>query len=360
MTKQLVVACSLLLAVAGCDESEDTDTDTDTDTKQPQPSAEIPLGATISKTGTSAVGTWVNAFELAADDATEGLKDADYPTGKRLTFRDLTADSKNDAEITITKAIELVQEKGALMILNGTSNGSLHLNKLAYDDDDKNDLDVPIICVACSSPSHHNPDVENDDAATQAAFRNVDGWHFGLSMSSLYQSQVLWNIIVDRTPDGNDPGDLNGDGTVKISTIAIDDAFGTGFQDAMEEVAQEDNSATIYEKTTHPKDADPNQYDWAEAVETLTDDQTDGTEDVEPDILVEFTFPQFSLALVKAYSEAGYDLPFLHTHSMREGTVIASAEGSLDGHEGTSYLPIDGASGEAFDEHFRAVVGPPV
>jgi hypothetical protein len=176
-------------------------------------------------------------------------------------------------------------------------------------------------------------------------------------MSSLPQSQVLWNIVSDRTPEGNEPGDLNGDGVVKISTIAIDDAFGTGFQNALESIASSANDAIIYEKTTHPKTADVNEYDWEDAVELLTDDATDGTEDAPPDVLVEFTFPNFSLAILKAYVQSGVGLPFLHTHSMRERTVIVAAEGTLDAQEGTSYLPIDGVSGQAFDERFTHELG---
>lgn len=333
----------LACAVIGCSDTE------------PKETSEIRMGATISRTGPSAVHTWGNSLELAAADATEGLALAGFPTESNIVFKAVIADSKNNAEVTVPRAIELAQEDGVKMILNGTSNDSLALNKLAYDDDDDNDLDVPIICVACSSPSHHNPDAKNEDKATQDAFRNVDGWHFGLSMSSLPQSQVLWNIIKDKTPKGNTPGDLNGDGVVKISTIAIDDAFGTGFQNALEEVALAGDPDLIYEKTTHPKNADVNQYDWDEAVGELINSSTGGTEDVEPDVLVEFTFPNFSLAIVKSYAQGDTQLPFLHTHSMRERTIILSAENLLDDHEGTSYLPSDGKSGEAFNKRFLDV-----
>jgi hypothetical protein len=125
----------------------------------------------------------------------------------------------------------------------------------------------------------------------------------------------------------------------------------------MEQVVQAANAAVVYEKLTHPKSADVNEYDWSDALDKLIDNQTDGSEDVAPDILVEFTFPNFSLALVKAYAQTDGSLPFLHTHSMREQTVIVSAEDSLNGHEGTSYLPIDGESGDNFDQRFRSVLG---
>jgi hypothetical protein len=311
------------------------------------------MSATFSKTGVSAVSTWNDAFRLAADDATEGLAEAGFPTGKHLSFDILVADTKNDVAITVERALEMVQQQGAKVVINGTSSDTVALGKLAYDDDTSNDISVPIMCVACSSPALHNPTNVNADAAVQATNRNEDGWVFGLAMSSLPQANVLWNILVDQTPAGGVPGDLNGDGRVKISTIALDDGFGTGFQDAMEQVVAAQAPNAIYEEIRHPKDANVDTYDWESAIDQMTDALTGSTTDVVPDVVVEFTFPQFSLALVKAYSSS---IPFLHTHSMREKTVVLSAEGRLDGQDGTSYLPSDGVSGEMFDERFRNVI----
>jgi hypothetical protein len=319
--------------------------------------APILMGATFSRTGVSAVTTWGDAFRLAADDASDGLRQAGFPTGSKLSFDTMISDTRNDTAITVAGATELVKQQGAKIIINGTSSDTVALSRLAYDDDTANDIDVPIVCVACSSPALHNPEAVNADPFTQAANRNPEGWAFGLAMSSLPQAHVLWNILVDQTPANNTPGDLNGDGRVKISTIALDDAFGSGFQDAMERVVTDRSPGAIYEKTRHPKDANPDQYDWSGAIDLLTDGFTEGSNngnaDGEPDVIIEFTFPNYSLALVKAYSST---IPFMHTHSMRERTVVLAAEGRLEGQEGTSYLPSDGSSGEMFDEHFRDTI----
>ncbi|HTV21172.1 MAG TPA: ABC transporter substrate-binding protein [Polyangiaceae bacterium] len=332
------LSCLPLAVVFGCSSEPKDDT------------TPIHMGATFSKTGVSAVTTWGDAFRLAADDASDGLRQAGFPTGAKLSFDTMVADTRNDVNITVERAKELVQQQGAKLIINGTSSDTVALSKLAYNDDMSDDIDVPIVCVACSSPALHNPNATNSEAAVQAANRNPEGWVFGLAMSSLPQAHVLWNILVDTTPAGHAPGDINGDGRVKISTIALDDAFGIGFQDAMEAVVHEQAPDAIFEKTKHPKDADLNQYDWSGAIDQLTDSLTDGEGDSSPDVIIEFTFPQFSLALVKAYSSP---IPFLHTHSMRERTVVLSAEGRLEGQQGTSYLPSDGPSGQMFDEHFR-------
>lgn len=324
------------------------------------------MAGTFSRSGVSAVSSWDDAFDLAARDASEGLQLAGFPTDKRLRFDVKIMDTKNDVNITVASATKMVQEDGALMVINGTSADTGALGKLAYDADTANDLNVPIVCVACSSPSLHNAAFVNEaDLAQQSTNRNVDKWIFGLAMSSKLQSQVLWNILVDKTPKGELPGDLNGDGVVKISTIALADAFGTGFQDAMDVVVQDaakaGGFAVTYEKTSHPKDANLDSWGWSEALDLMTDNKTvsvvDGktvTEtDVVPDVLIEFTFPQFSLSLVKAYTA---DIPFFHTHSMRERTVVVAAQNKLENQEGTSYLPSDGESGKVFDQRFRDVV----
>ena len=321
------------------------------------------MAGTFSKTGVSAVATWDNAFELAAFDASEGLALAGFPTDKRIKFLTEIRDTKNDIAITVASATEMVKDKGALMVINGTSADTTALGKLAYDDDPDNDIGVPILCVACSSPSLHSADWTSTttppDMVTQNTNRNVDKWIFGLAMSSVPQSQVLWTIIENSTPTGNEPGDLNGDGVVKISTIALNDGFGTGFQKAMRDVVKPGDTGRIYEETLHAKDANLDSYDWGGALDLLTDNKTEDPKggpavtDVEPDVLIEFTFPQFSLALVKAYSAK---IPFLHTHSMREQTVVVAAQNKLEGQEGTSYLPSDGKSGDMFDARFRDIV----
>lgn len=334
------------LAVMGCSSDPESE------------GPEVVMVGAFSRTGVSAVQTWQPALDLAASDASEGLRlaGADIP---RVRFAARVEDTQNNQAMTVEIGA-LAVEIGAKMIINGTSSDTTVLGKLAYDDDSSNDLEMPVICVACSSPGLHNPTSVNADPAIQGANRNTEQWIFGLAMSSVPQSRVLWNILRDNTPKGTEPGDLNGDGVVKISTIALDDAFGLGFQDGMEGVVLEASPDAIYEKIKHPRDADLDRYDWQGAIEELTDNRTGQDMDHEPDAIIEFTFPQFSLALVKEYQKSGSgDALFLHTHSMREVPVIVQAGDALDRQEGTSYLPSDGEMGQRFDERFRSVAKSP-
>jgi hypothetical protein len=314
----------------------------------------ITFGAAISRTGSSAVDTWANAFELAAADANEGLEQANYPVG-RLVFKTVVGDSMNRADVAARKAMNMVRQDNILMVLNGTSADSAALVALNHKEDVSQRPNIPVICVACSSPSHHNPMATAMDPAVQAAYRNEDRWHFGLSMSSTPQSLVLARILTSK----GEGGDINGDGKLKVSTIHIDDAFGNGFAGVLKQAILRFRPDAIVEQLSHPpRNELLNDLGlWSETMRLLADDRTGDVRDVRPDIVLEITFPQYSLAILKAYSAGNYEVPFLHTHSMREKTVVIQAGRSLEGHEGTSYLPLDGESGRLFDERFLKTVG---
>jgi hypothetical protein len=310
----------------------------------------VSMGATISRTGVSAVATWGNAFDLAAADLNDGIKKAKYPFA--VNFADYIEDTMNMSTVTTAMALKMVQEHDIKMVLNGTSGDSLALNAMMYDADTTNDIDIPVVCVACSSTNHHNPNAVDANPANQAAYRNLDKWHFGLSMSSLPQSLVISRLLLARNGKN---GDINGDGRFKVSIVALDDPFGTTFATALSQSLTAARPDAIVETILHPKTAPLDTYDWAGVLAQLTDNKTGTTTDVPPDAIVEITFPQFSLALVKAYTAGAYTLPFFHTHSMREQPVVVQAGHDLDGEEGTSYLPSDGVSGQMFDAHFSAV-----
>jgi hypothetical protein len=346
MTSKLALAgFAAVAALAGC---------TPASGNVPFDAVPITFGAAISRTGSSAVDTWANAFELAAADANEGLRQANFPMG-RIVFQTVVVDSVNQAEVAARKTLNMVRNDRILMVLNGTSADSAALVALNHNPDLALRPNIPVVCVACSSPSHHNPMATGATPALQAAFRNEDGWHFGLSMSSTPQSLVLARIITGK----GDRGDVNGDGKLKVSTIHIDDAFGNGFATVLEQAILRFRPDAIIEKLSHPpRNELLNDLGlWSENMRLLADDRTGDARDVRPDIVLEITFPQYSLAILKAYAAGNYEVPFLHTHSMREKTVIIQAGRSLDGHEGTSYLPLDGESGALFDERFVKTVG---
>ena len=83
----------------------------------------------------------------------------------------------------------------------------------------------------------------------------------------------------------------------------------------------------------------------------LADDRTGETRDVKPDIVLEITFPQYSLAILKAYAAGNYWSPSCTPTACARRPCCIQA-GRPAGHEGTSYLPLDGESGTAFDQRF--------
>ena len=49
---------------------------------------------------------------------------------------------------------------------------------LAYDSSPDNDLNVPIVCMACTSGSINSPTATSSDPVRQAALRNSNHWNF--------------------------------------------------------------------------------------------------------------------------------------------------------------------------------------
>lgn len=315
---------------------------------------EINIGAAVSLTGSSATPTWTYAMALATRHANEGLAKAGNP--KNIKFGSVSADSQNKTDVVVKRALELVQTKGVKAVLNGTSSETIALATTFYDADPSNNLDIPVLCMSCTSTALHNPAATDADPAKQSALRNEQGWVYGFSMSSMPQARVLVNIILAKNG-----ADRDGNGKVKVSILAIDDAFGNGFSNAIKQTLTEVIPDAIVEQLTHPTPAtdptfDVSTYDWGTAMtklnDTMTTSASGNTIDVPPDFIIEATFAQQTIALLKAYHDGGYSVPFFHTHTARENAVRAQTT-FLEGQEGTSQLPLDGPAGEIFRAAFE-------
>jgi ABC-type branched-subunit amino acid transport system substrate-binding protein len=325
------------------------------------PVKEINIGAAVSLTGSSATPTWTYAMALATRHANEGLAKSGNP--KNIKFGSVAADSQNKTDVVVQRALELVKTKGIKAVLNGTSSETIALATTFYDADPANNLDIPVLCMSCTSTALHNPAATDNDPAKQSALRNENGWVYGFSMSALPQARVLVNIILAKNG-----ADRDGDGKVKVSILAIDDAFGNGFSNAIKQALTEVVPDAIVEQLTHPTPAtdptfDVSTYDWGTAMTKLNDMMTTrasgNTVDVAPDFIIEATFAQQTIALLKAYHDGGYTVPFFHTHTARENAVRAQTT-FLEGQEGTSQLPLDGAAGEIFRAAFEGAGHGPI
>ncbi len=340
-TRNLAVATALLAAV-GCGEEETNS------------SNEIVLGALVDQTGAAGPGTWEAAITLAANQTNQALA----ASGSDIRFNLIVRESANVPEVAVERAVELVQRDGAKGLVVDTSQDTLAVASLQYEEDESRHLDVPIVSLVATSPLFGNPNAEHPDPLSQTTFRDPEGWDFRTSMSSASQGVVL-SRIVDAIG-----GDVNQDGTLKISAFVSDEPFGLGQLNTLNAgMATLFPEAVIESVLFKPSDRSPNDLAYfAEALALLGDEhnETTGQDDGPPDVLLGFSFPDYLAAIIKAYNQAGATTRFVHGVALRNQTIIDSLGSEANGQEGAAFVVVaPGPSGETFARDMEALLGSP-
>lgn len=315
----------------------------------------IAIASVLDSSGNIATPNWTVVAQLAVGDANLALKNA----GRPFRFKLLSADSTNTPTTTVARALDFVQNQGAKAIITDSSQDDIALNQTFYDSDPQNDPNVPIVCMACTSPAINNPNAANPrDAANQAALRNSLGWNFRTLMDTFPQSRVLISLWLAKGQNG----DINGDGQAKITIYASDEAFGRGFAAVLQSSTNtlHPTPPAIINTYYHPPVLDPNTYNWGTDIAQLISPYSQSTkkEDYQPDIITEATFPQYAGALVKSFVTGGANSTLLlHTHAARLPAALNSAGWALNGQEGTSHVLLDDSpSGQVFADEMRTQV----
>ncbi len=317
---------------------------------QPPKGPVIVLGQLIDRTGSIATPSWSDSIRLAVTQVNQALKQS----GKALRFELAEINSGNSPEMARAGALQLVKQQNAKAIVTDSSQYDIAVNMLNYDGDLSHQLDVPIVCMACTSPAIDNPEAQDADPVKQAALRNGKGWNFRTTMSDAYQARMLVQMLVSA----GENGDANGDGKFKLSIYASDDPYGHGFSDAIKADATESRPGAIVEQLFHGVKVNPAEYDWAADVARVTDKKTHGKVDALPDAVVEITFPKFSVGFTKAYLASGSKVRLVHTHNFRAARVIETLKAAVEGQEGTSQAVLgEGAAGQAFAGDLKASTG---
>jgi ABC-type branched-subunit amino acid transport system substrate-binding protein len=315
----------------------------------------ITLGAVVDSTGSAGDGNWANAVLLAADEVNAALASAK----SSIRFEFVVNDSTNVPTVAVTRATDLVRTRGAKALVTDTSQDTLETVKLQYDADPAKHLDVPIVGLAPTSPSFGNPMATNPDALTQAAFRDTENWAFRTIMSTMLHGRVLTEIIRTQGTDG----DTNGDGKVKVGIIASNEPFGLGYISVLKAGLAATLPSAVTETILFPTSVDPNDIaffagEYAKLVDTRNEET--GVDDGLPDMLLVFTFPSQSAAIIKAHVQSGATVPMLGGMGLRANKVLASLGSDANGQGGVSPILIEqNASGDAFAAALHAMTGLP-
>ncbi len=330
----------------------------------------IRIGAVIDQTGSNAVTSFVDAVRLAEEHANQALRDISY---KNLQFNIIVQDSQNIPDVATARSIDLVQVQGAKALIVDTSQNTIAVNRLNYDADLTNDLNVPIQCSGCTSGSINNPTAADPDPITQATLQNGERWLFKGGMSTGRIAMIIDRVLLGRGALMN--GDVDGDGMFKMGIYASDESFGRSTAASLVSSARTALMPAglpfTVEETYFPAAADPTLYGWPADLVTLLDATGgyDGYDTVNmppgpavmngaPDALVVVAFAQFNASIVRAYQAGLYTTPLMFTHTMRLQSVLDSLGSAAEGLEGVSHVLIDnGAPGDGFSpgDDFRTL-----
>lgn len=317
----------------------------------------VKIGVVIDRTGTNAEPSWGDAIKLAEKHANAALTKA----GKnwRLSFE--LNDSQNSPTIAVERATALVKTDGAKGLILDTSQNDLAINKLHYDADMSNDLNVPLMCGGCTSSAINNPNATAANMEDQLTNRNGLGWNFRGLMSTTLLSLVL---VKDMLKTNN--GDANNDGKFKIALYGGNESFGRTTNADIKRYANmlHATPAPLFKEVLHDPAAAADTYNWAGDISKLLEQTTslpDGgtTPDMAvPDYVTVANFAQYQSATIRAYKTGNNAPKMLHLQSLRINSVLSGLGNLAEGSEGVSHVLIDNAaSGDVFKAEFEKDFG---
>ena len=333
----------------------------------PQPAKTIVLGAVIDQSSSMAWTTWTTAGSLAVDQLNSALQSANSNT----RFQFLVSDSAATPTTTVSSATDLVVNKGAKAVITDNSNDDVALVKLAYDADTTNDINVPLMCVTCTSANINNPTATNSDPVTQAAYQDASHWNWRTCTRATQQLTVLTSVVTGR----GTAGDVNGDGVFKVSVIVLDDSSGHPYvQSILNKFAAVNPNILVEKITISTSNHDLNDTTfWDTQAALLIDNKTEcqqdpntstaclGTgeaTDVVPDALMENLNPGYNIALSQALARANNSITFFHAHAFRANQVSETLGAEINGQEGVSPVLFEtNASGQQFATDLTAASG---
>lgn len=314
----------------------------------------VRIGQDLDRTGSIATPSWSDSVRLAVGSANAALRQA----GRPVRFELVEGNSGNTPALARAAALDLVKKQGALALITDSSQDDIEVNLLAYSQDPAQRLAVPIICMACTSPSINDPNAADPDVARQAALRNEQKWNFRTTMSDAYQARMLIHFLLSQGANG----DVDGDGRFKLSIYASDDPYGHGFAEKLRSLALASRADALVETVYHPVAANPATYDWGADVAKLVDrkNESSGKQDGQPDAVLEITFPKFAIGFTRAWLAAGTKVRLVHTHNFRSARVLEQMKEAVNGQEGTSQAVLGaGRSAEVFARDLRGATGQP-
>jgi hypothetical protein len=345
---RLLPAVSLAALINGCGPAQD------------EPPGSVLLGVLIDHSAASGRAAWGEAAQLAREAANLGLKGLDGWQG--VSFGLVFADTANAPHLAVERARELVQRDNIKGLLVDASDVALAIIATHYDQDPANDVDAPVICLACTSSQLNNATATHSSPVLQ---QDGEHWLYRTAAHTGAQAVALLRTALALAPGG----DANGDGLWKVGVYLADGDAGNAIIRSLQEARDRHFPATGEAQTPglqlevvrHPAGATATGHDWASDLQQLVDpdNQSPGVNpgpgggpspplvvrDGIPDAIIDATSPVFAAAFARAHAEHGQAVPVIHHDSWRrERTLIELAPRDIEGQQGVSPVMIDNCS----------------
>jgi branched-chain amino acid transport system substrate-binding protein len=308
----------------------------------------IHIGALTDETGPSASPLYRNAVAMASKQMNQALTNA----GSKVRFDVVFGDSQSNGAHSQELAAEMINDDGVVGLVSDISGDSVSVNVLNYQEEPLANYKAPVACYLCSAASINNPAATDVDPAREGALRDADNWLFRTFFNARYEAAVQSQILL-----GQEGGDLNRDGLVKVGVYAINDPYGqsaaASVKAAMAELLPEESAVEV---VFFDPAADLNSYDFASDLDTLTDDDNSdsGEADGKPDAIFLALLSGSSSGAVKAYREGGYEPPLFATTAFRRNAILSNLGKLAEDVQGNSPpLVADSESGRAFQDAFE-------
>src|SRR4051812_33942473 len=254
MRRALIV--SALLAAVACK-------------REPKPSI-VRIGQDIDRTGSIATPSWSDSIRIAVETMNQALKQTGHG---QVRFEVVEEDSGNVPDQARAAAIELVKREGAKALITDSSQDAIAVNMLAYERDHL--LDVPVVCMACTSPQIDDANATDENPARQSALRNEKGWNFRTTLSDSYQAGVVVRVLLGRGSQarggGGGRGEGEGTGSFKLGLSPGGDRTGAGSASARKDRPEAARPGAVVEQV--PQAGKPPPPNYASESEEHTSDR---------------------------------------------------------------------------------------
>lgn len=289
----------------------------------------ITVGAIHDLTGPAAEPIRAEAFALALRHANQGLLQRGY---KGLQLDLIVRNSEGRGDLAVTSGVELAQVDGAKVLTMDGSQPAVALNKTYYDADPANDLGgAVLVCSACSAPSMNNPNAMDADPVDRAANQNIDRWMLRTFPSNRFTNLVMTRYMLAQGAQG----DVNGDGKLKIATLATDEVFGRSSANSLKATVEmlRPTPPPLVEQIAIDPQINLDSYDFVPDLAKLSDDynETTMTTDGVPDFVTVFMLPKVNAGFIRAAVRNAFAIETVQSSPGRNDLIIRTLGNEAEG-----------------------------